>query len=115
MMVTGKMPYARGLRTCMGFGEMRDAFTGPIDGELAVSAMVGDRAASCLDDPALDNAFVWTYETAGRITLPISRARVGRERFVRFAGIGEIEALVTDDGLDDETVREIEAAGVVRA
>ena len=43
--------------------------------------------------------------------------KAGQERLYRFAEIGEIAMLITDDGLDDETTAPLDAAGmeVVRA
>ena len=101
----------------MGFGRMSDALARPrpIGGELAVSAMTEDRAASRLDDAALGGALVWVYGVFERTILPTGRTGVGRELFIRSTKIGEIEALVADGGLDDEAAGKIEAAGVVRA
>jgi DeoR family transcriptional regulator, fructose operon transcriptional repressor len=49
---------------------------------------------------------------ARKVVLLADHTKVGQEYFVRFAEIGEVDVLVTDDGLDEEAAREIEAAGV---
>lgn len=49
---------------------------------------------------------------ARRAVLLADHTKVGQEHFVRFAEIGEIDVLVTDRAVEEEAVREIEAAGV---
>lgn len=49
---------------------------------------------------------------ARRVVLLADHTKFGQEHFVRFAEIGEVDVLVTDDGLDEELAREIEAEGV---
>jgi DeoR family fructose operon transcriptional repressor len=51
------------------------------------------------------------------VVLLADHTKVGQEHFVRFAGIGEVDAIVTDSGIEEEAARELEAAGseVVRA
>jgi DeoR family fructose operon transcriptional repressor len=55
--------------------------------------------------------------SARRVVLLADHTKVGQEHFVRFAGIGEVDAIVTDSGIEEEAARELEAAGseVVRA
>ncbi len=47
-----------------------------------------------------------------RVVLLADHSKVGQEHFVRFAGLDEIDVLVTDSGLGDEHARELQAAGV---
>ena len=47
-----------------------------------------------------------------RVILLADHSKVGQEHFVRFAGLEDIDVLVTDSGLDDGTTMEFEAAGV---
>ncbi len=90
----------------------------PTYGELAVLAAAGDRAAGRLDNRVPESAFVGVDgAVVERMTFLSNRTKVGQERFVRFVEIGEVDALVTDGGIEEEAARELEAAGseVVRA
>jgi hypothetical protein len=72
-------------------------------GEHDVLAAADDRAASRLDDPAADSAFVGADEaTVGRMTLLTEWAKVGQQHFARCAEIWEVDELVTDDELEAE-------------
>jgi DeoR family transcriptional regulator, fructose operon transcriptional repressor len=98
-------------------------------------AAVGDLAARFLDDFVPDVAFLGTnglsvlqglttpdaaeaaakramIRNARRVVLLADHTKVGQEYFVRFATLGEVDVVVTDSGLDDRAVGEIEAAGV---
>jgi hypothetical protein len=71
-------------------------------GEHAVLA-VDDRAASHLDDPTADSAFVGADEaTVGRMTLLTHRTKVEQQHPARFAEIWEVDELVADDELEEE-------------
>ncbi len=75
-------------------------------GERAVLVAADDCAASQLDDPAGDSAFVGADgATVGRMTLLADRTKVRQQHFARFAEIWEVDELVTDYEL------EVEAAG----
>ena len=50
--------------------------------------------------------------SARKVVLLVDHTKVGQEYFVRFAEIGELDVLITDSGIDDEAVREIEDSGV---
>ena len=54
---------------------------------------------------------------ARKVVLLVDHTKFGQEHFVRFAGVGELDVIVTDDGLGAEAAREFEEAGieVVRA
>lgn len=103
-------------------------------------AAVDDLAARFLDGFAPDVAFVGTngvtagrglttpdtaeaaakramIRSARRVVLLADHTKVGQEHFVRFADLNEVDAFVTDGGVEDEAVREFESKGleVVRA
>ena len=50
--------------------------------------------------------------SARRVVLLVDHTKFGQEHFVRFAKVGEVDAIVTDDGLGEETARAFEEAGV---
>jgi DeoR family fructose operon transcriptional repressor len=50
--------------------------------------------------------------SARRVVLVADHTKVGQEHFVRFAEVGEIDAFVTDKGVEEAAVRELEDAGV---
>lgn len=54
---------------------------------------------------------------AGRAVVLADHTKIGNDHFARFATIEQIDVLVCDTGLDDETAQEIELAGpeVIRA
>jgi DeoR family fructose operon transcriptional repressor len=56
-------------------------------------------------------------ESAQRVVALADASKIGQERTVRFAALGDIDVLVTDDGIDAADVAAFEAAGldVVRA
>lgn len=55
--------------------------------------------------------------SAQRVVVLADASKVGQERTVRFAGVDEVDVLVTDDRIDATDVEQLEAAGleVVRA
>jgi DeoR family fructose operon transcriptional repressor len=97
-------------------------------------ASVGDWAADALGEVGVDVAFLGTNGLTARrgLTTPdqdearVKRAmvaaarravvlcdhsKIGAAHFARFARLKEIDTVVTDTGLDEETAAEIEAAG----
>jgi DeoR family fructose operon transcriptional repressor len=50
--------------------------------------------------------------SARRVVLLADHTKVGQEHFARFAEVGEIDALVTDAGLEDGAAEEFERRGV---
>ena len=65
-------------------------------------------------EAAVKRAFV---RCARRTVVLADHSKIGQVHFSHVADLAEIEKLITDSGLDDETAAEIEAAGpnVVRA
>lgn len=63
-------------------------------------------------DPAESTVKRAMIRSGRRVVLLADHTKFGREHFVRFAEIGDIDVLVTDSGLGDDAVREFEAAGV---
>jgi hypothetical protein len=56
-------------------------------------------------------------QAARRTVVLADHTKIGTDHFAHVAGIQEVDTIITDAGLDDETAAEIEAAGprVVRA
>lgn len=52
------------------------------------------------------------FRNARRTVLLADHTKIGQEHFARFAEIGQVDVLVTDNGLEEEAAREFEAAGV---
>ena len=98
-------------------------------------AAVGDLALRSLEDFSPDVAFVATngfslryglttpdpseaavkramVGGAGRVVLLADHTKFGQDHFVRFARAQEIDAVVTDSGLDAATVRELRESGL---
>ena len=98
-------------------------------------AAVGEEAVRTLHDLRVDVAFMGTnaLSTGHGLTTPdpdeaaVKRAmvrcgarvavladssKVGREHLIRFAALDAVDVLVTDDGLDDATARELAARDV---
>src|SRR5215207_533928 len=99
-MATGTTQFA-GLRTSVRTSVRSETVSNALAGlrlagsEHAVLAAADDRAASRLDDPADDSAFVGADEaTVGRVTLLTDRTKVGQQHFARFAEIWEVDELV---------------------
>jgi DeoR family fructose operon transcriptional repressor len=63
-------------------------------------------------DPAEATVKRAMIRSGRRVILLADHTKFGREHFVRFAEIGDIDVLVTDSGLGDDTAQEFEAAGV---
>ncbi|MCW2529712.1 MAG: transcriptional regulator, DeoR family [Pseudonocardiales bacterium] len=72
-----------------------------------------------LTTPDQDEAVVKTamVACARRAIVLCDNSKVGPDHFARFAWLNEIDTIITDAGLDDETVAELESAGpnVIRA
>lgn len=49
---------------------------------------------------------------ARRVVVLADSSKVGQEHTVRFAGLGDLDVLVTDDGIDETTVKELEELGL---
>jgi DeoR family fructose operon transcriptional repressor len=47
-----------------------------------------------------------------RVILLADHTKLGQEHFARFAELGEVDALITDDGVEARVARELEKAGV---
>jgi DeoR family fructose operon transcriptional repressor len=99
-----------------------DLAAGFLDGFVPDVAFVGANGVtveSGLTTPDLGEAAAKRamVRSARRVVLLADHTKVGQEHFVRFAGIGEVDAIVTDSGIEEEAARELEAAGseVVRA
>jgi DeoR family transcriptional regulator, fructose operon transcriptional repressor len=103
-------------------------------------AAVGDWARRALEDTLVDVAFVGTngisverglttpdtaeaeikramVAAARRAVVVADHTKVGNDHFARFAGIGDVDVLVTDAGIDESLATELGTAGlrVVRA
>lgn len=99
-----------------------DLAAGFLDGFVPNVAFVGTNGVTVerglttpdLGEAAAKRAMV---RSARRVVLLADHTKVGQEHFVRFAEIGEVDALVTDGGIEEEAAHELEAAGleVVRA
>lgn len=50
--------------------------------------------------------------SARRVVLLADHTKVGQEHFARFAEVGQIDAFVTDSGLEEAAVRELEDTGL---
>jgi DeoR family transcriptional regulator, fructose operon transcriptional repressor len=87
--------------------------------DVAFMGANGVTAESGLTTPDLGEAAAKRamIRSARRVVLLADHTKVGQEHFVRFAGIGEVDAIVTDSGIEEGAARELEAAGseVVRA
>ncbi|MEY9877463.1 DeoR family fructose operon transcriptional repressor [Streptacidiphilus sp. MAP12-33] len=87
--------------------------------DVAVLAANGFDAAGGLTTPDLAEAAVKRAMVAGarRVVLLADSAKHGDRHLARFAGLAQVDVLVTDTGLDDDATREIEELGpkVIRA
>ncbi len=50
--------------------------------------------------------------TAEQVVLLADHSKIGNDRFARFATLDQVDVLVTDTGLDDDTARRLRAAGL---
>jgi DeoR family fructose operon transcriptional repressor len=96
---------------------------------------VGESTTRALDDLRVDVAFLGTNgispahgfstpdeseaatkramtRAAQRTVVLADSSKLGREHLVRFAGVGEVDVLVTDAEADPDAVAELEAAGI---
>lgn len=104
--VRGTTQSAVGPDAVRAFGDLR-----------ADVAFVGTNAltvAHGLSTPNADEAAVKRalVRAARRVVVLADSSKLGREELVRFATVGDVDALVTDDGVRREDARALEAAGV---
>ncbi|MFE9428843.1 DeoR/GlpR family DNA-binding transcription regulator [Kitasatospora sp. NPDC006697] len=90
-----------------------------VHADLAVIATNGFSREGGLSTPDLAEAAVKRAMVAGarRVLLLADSAKYGVRHFARFAGLDQVDVLVTDTGLDEESATEIENQGpeVIRA
>jgi DeoR family transcriptional regulator, fructose operon transcriptional repressor len=130
IVVTNALPIAMtlavrpGLTLLMAGGRVRGSTMAAVDdwalralGDTLVDvAFVGANGISVergltTPDPAEAAVKRAMLATARRVVVLADHTKVGSDRFARFGGIGDVDVLVTDSGLDPALAARLEAAG----
>ncbi|SLJ61656.1 transcriptional regulator of sugar metabolism [Mycobacteroides abscessus subsp. abscessus] len=78
---------------------------------IGTNALTGAHGLSTpdVDEAAVKRAMV---ASAHRVVVVADSSKIGREDFVRFAGIDDIDVLVTDSGIPDSVRNELTDSGI---